>query len=556
MTCPACGKDVLDIDVKCGSCGAALGASGAHKMIGSVMLGQYELVDVLGQGGMSVVFKGRHKLTEQEVALKILPPELAAHSQVKSRFLEEAKALAALDHPNIVHLYNFGAENGYFVLAMQFVAGETWERMILEAKRLDWATSCRIAIDVLRALEYAHGCGIVHRDMKPSNVLVRGHDGAATVMDFGIAKMTTSTRLTAEGQTMGTVRYMSPEQVRGHEVTLHTDIYSLGATMYESLVGDTPFDGQTHFEIMTKHLSEVPKRPSVHGVELPEDVEDALMRALAKKPEDRWENARDMRKVFEAALRRADVGLVETQKVMPGDVAKIRAEVRGGKPAAASPAPTQLSDVLEPEEPRPTKPVKLAKPAGAKRSMVPWFVLAAILVVGGGTATALVLMKKTKAKPVLDTTVVIEGVTLEPAKQFGALAIQTTSAVKPDEVDAAYRAAREEIQRAAKKVHLHADGAPLEVHTPAITLIVAVPQIALCSTTAYPFGVPPMDCRTTLATLAVGKGGIQRMMISDDRATLAKALLVGTAKAVCEFPAEADKARSTEICEIQKQFAD
>src|SRR6185295_10612737 len=115
-----------------------------------------ELVDVLGQGGMSVVFKGRHKLTEQEVALKILPPELAAHSQVKSRFLDEAKTLAALDHPNIVHLYNFGQEDGYFVLAMQFVEGYTWERMIVEAGRLDWTLSCRIAIDVLRALEYAH----------------------------------------------------------------------------------------------------------------------------------------------------------------------------------------------------------------------------------------------------------------------------------------------------------------------------------------------------------------------------------------------------------------
>src|SRR5678816_3921102 len=173
MTCPACGKDALDIDVKCGHCGAALSASGAHRLLGTVMLGQYELVDVLGQGGMSVVFKGRHSLTNQEVALKILPPELAAHSQVKSRFLEEAKALAALDHPNIVHLYNFGQDGGYFVLAMQFVDGGTWERMILRAQRLDWVPSCRVAIDVLRALEYAHGRGVIHRDMKPSNVLVR-----------------------------------------------------------------------------------------------------------------------------------------------------------------------------------------------------------------------------------------------------------------------------------------------------------------------------------------------------------------------------------------------
>src|SRR5262245_53811569 len=315
MTCPACGKDVLVIDVKCGSCGAALGSSGAHRMLGGVVLSNYELVDVLGQGGMSVVFKARHTMTGQEAALKILPPELAAHSQVKSRFLEEAKALASLDHPNIVHLYNFGQENGYFVLAMQYVQGRTWERMILEANRLEWAASCRIAIHVLRALEYAQGRGVVHRDMKPSNVLVRSHDAVATVMDFGIAKMTTSTRLTATGQTMGTVRYMSPEQVRGQEVDLRTDIYSLGATLFESLTGDTPFGGSTHFEIMTKHLSEAPRRPSKLGATMPAAVEEAVMRSLAKRPEDRFGSARELRKQLEGALRDGDIGLIETQRL-------------------------------------------------------------------------------------------------------------------------------------------------------------------------------------------------------------------------------------------------
>ena len=210
-TCEACGAEILDIDVKCGTCGHRLTSTGAHRMLGSTVLGQYEIVDILGQGGMSVVYKARHKITEQEVALKILPPELAAHSQVKSRFLEEARALAQLDHFNIVHLYNFGEENGFFVLAMQFVAGTTWERMIIEAEGLHWGLATGITIDVLRALEYAHNRGIVHRDMKPSNVLVREDDGSATVMDFGIAKMHTSSKLTATGQTMGTVRYMSPE---------------------------------------------------------------------------------------------------------------------------------------------------------------------------------------------------------------------------------------------------------------------------------------------------------------------------------------------------------
>src|SRR5579862_4355822 len=147
--CGHCGTTVLDIDVKCPKCGHNLTSTGAHRLIGSTVLGVYELVDVLGQGGMSVVYKGRHKMTEQEVALKILPPELAAHAQVKGRFLEEARALAQLDHPNIVHLYNFGQENGCFVLAMQYVNGRTWERMILEAGSLDWIVSVKIAIDVL-----------------------------------------------------------------------------------------------------------------------------------------------------------------------------------------------------------------------------------------------------------------------------------------------------------------------------------------------------------------------------------------------------------------------
>src|SRR3569832_1110465 len=194
--------------------------------------------------------------------------------------------------------------------------------------------------------------------MKPSNVLVRAHDHMATVMDFGIAKMTTSTKLTATGQTMGTVRYMSPEQVRGQEVDLRTDIYSLGATMYESLVGDTPFDGSTHFEIMTKHLSEAPKRPSSLGVELPQAVEDALMRSLTKRTADRFETARDMRLVLEAALREGDVGLSETRRRGGGAGAggrRARISRGAGQPR---PAP-RLADELEAA---PIPQAKLARP--------------------------------------------------------------------------------------------------------------------------------------------------------------------------------------------------
>ncbi len=544
--CPECGKDVLEIDVKCASCGAALGASGAHRMIGTVVLGQYELVDVLGQGGMSVVFKGRHKLTDQEVALKILPPELAAHSQVKSRVRDEAKALAALDHPNIVHLYNFGQENGSFVLAMQLVQGRTWERIILENQRLDWASSCKICVDVLRALEYAHGRGIVHRDMKPSNVLVRAQDGSATVMDFGIAKMTTSTRLTATGQTMGTVRYMSPEQVRGQEVDLRTDIYSLGATLYESLTGETPFDGNTHFEIMSKHLSEVPRRPSSRGIELPRAIEDALMRSLAKRAGDRFESARDLRKILEQVLKDNDLGLVETQKLSRDLLDDKRAEPPT-VPLPVAPAPVRrlatandLADELEPGG-------SGTRPPRRRRAL--WPILAiGTAVAAGGTAGALVMMQ---GRAGYEPVVKIEGATLTAGERFGPLLVETDGQVTPAEVEAVYRT-----QLAALRLHVTEQRPGLELPDP-VTQIVAMPQAAMCLKRNWNMD-PPKDCAISPSVTLFGPQAEHRMFVVSDRAQLADAIRRGVAQAACDLhpPLETPdhKERYRQICELTEQF--
>ena len=538
---------MLDIDVKCGSCGAALGASGAHRLIGTMMLGQYELVDVLGQGGMSVVFKGRHKLTDQEVALKILPPELAAHSQVKSRFLEEAKALAALDHPNIVHLYNFGQENGYFVLAMQFVEGHTWERQILEAQRLDWVASSRIAIDVLRALEYAHGRGVVHRDMKPSNVLVRARDGVATVMDFGIAKMTTSTRLTATGQTMGTVRYMSPEQVRGQEVDLRTDIYSLGATLYESLTGDTPFDGSTHFEIMSKHLSEAPKRPSRLGVALPSAVEDAVMRSLAKRAEDRFGSAREMRKLLEAALRDGDVGLIETQKLDRGMLGELRSSVTpaggpagrsgGGDAAARVSTAGPLSDELEPD----TAPRR-----GRRRVRALALVLAVAVLGGGGVAAGLLVRRAGGYR----STVEIAGVTLGHGATAGGLVVETDGAVAPEDLAKLYASTL-----AALRGYVKTHGGKAELPDP-VDVLLAVPAAALCEPTAYLDRQAPPNCASARSATAIGAKGTRRLMVVSDPAQLIPALRQGVAQAACEFSPVQDDKLVREICALTSRFAE
>jgi hypothetical protein len=394
---------------------------------------------------------------------------------------------------------------------MQYVQGKTWERMILESKRLDWKHTCRVAIDVLKALEYAHGRGVVHRDMKPSNVLVRD-DGMATVMDFGIAKMTTSTRLTATGQTMGTVRYMSPEQVRGQDVDLRTDIYSLGATIYESLVGDTPFDGSTHFEIMTKHLSEPARTPSSLGIEVPYPVEEALMKSLSKKAGDRFESARDMRKVLEAALKEHDVGLHETQRIGRDE---ITLPPRKAAPQTAPRGATanELADQLEPAPPR-----------APSRSKAP--IIAAIAVLAaGGAAAAFFLTGRDHG---YQATTHIKGVTLSAGKTFdgGKLLVETDGTITPDEAHAAYARAMAE---------LHAAGSAVEAHYDVVDVIAVVPQQTMCEPSAYPVDIPPANCKLLAASHAIGAGARHVLLVADDKSGLDQAIRRGVADAVCGF---------------------
>jgi tRNA A-37 threonylcarbamoyl transferase component Bud32 len=361
--CGRCGFENPEGELVCQRCGTELDDAGAKQLIGEVVLGTYEIVDVLGRGGMSVVYRARHRLTDQRVALKILPPELAIHASLKTRFVDEAKALARLEHANIVRLYNFGEEGGRFVLAMEFVEGETFEKMIFQKGRVPWPVSVKVGIEVLKALEYAHDKGVVHRDIKPSNVLVRA-DGSATVMDFGIAKMTESSRLTATGQTMGTVRYMSPEQVRGQVVDLRSDIYSLGVALYEGLTGDTPFQGETHFDIMSKHLHDPP--PSLRALvpDLPEAVERVIFKSLGKGREDRWQTAGDFRLALEQCLAG-----VSAEAIAP-DLG-----VTAATPRAQTPAPVATAEAVVARPPsvglasslEPAIPGTIAEGRGADR---------------------------------------------------------------------------------------------------------------------------------------------------------------------------------------------
>src|SRR5215471_3190704 len=189
LACAKCGKTNLDIAKACFACGEPIAGAGPLALIGKTLLGNYRLEELLGQGGMSVVYKARHRVTEQEVAVKILPPDLAVYDDVKARFVEEARTLAKLEHPNIVALYNFVETDGRLHLVMQYVQGKTFEQIIAERGRMPWREAVTIIMGVLEALVYAHGRGVVHRDIKPSNILVRA-DGQVKVMDFGIAKIT------------------------------------------------------------------------------------------------------------------------------------------------------------------------------------------------------------------------------------------------------------------------------------------------------------------------------------------------------------------------------
>jgi serine/threonine protein kinase len=283
-------------------------ASAEHDpLVGKEILGNYEVVRRVGRGGMAVVYLGRHVLTEQAVAIKALPPDLAAQPQVKARFIEEARTLARLEHPNIVTMHNFAEDGGHLFLVMQFAEGDTLDDVIEREGRLTPADVVSIGGEVLKALGYAHEKGVIHRDIKPSNIIIRD-DSSIKVMDFGIAKIVGSTKLTVTGQTMGTVRYMSPEQVRGKAVDHRSDLYSVGITLYQAVAGRTPFDGDSHFDIMRQHLTEVPPSPRDFA-EMPVQLEEVLLRSLEKRVENRFQSAEE----FLRALSRVPVDAATRQ---------------------------------------------------------------------------------------------------------------------------------------------------------------------------------------------------------------------------------------------------
>lgn len=261
-------------------------------MVGSV-LDNYKIVSVLGEGGMGIVYKALDLKLERFVALKILNSSSVNKSQFIERFKREARNQAKLTHPNIVSVYGFTDAEGILGIVMEYVEGETLEKMILRQQHLDVKESLIILQQILAGVGYAHQKGFIHRDIKPSNVIIN-REGVVKIMDFGISKSIFEKGITKTGTKIGTVLYMSPEQIRAEEPTQQSDIYSIGITFYEMLIGKTPFDLETEYEIMEAHLKKTATRVSSTYSVIPPEVDKIIAKSLEKTVYKRYKRCEEV----------------------------------------------------------------------------------------------------------------------------------------------------------------------------------------------------------------------------------------------------------------------
>ena len=262
--------------------------------IGSFLSDRYEILSKVGAGGMSDVYKAKDHILSRFVAIKVLKQEFSEDSSFVTKFRAEAQSAAGLEHPNIVNIYDVGSENGLYYIVMEYVEGITLKTYIEKKGQLSFKESASIAIQVARGIEAAHNKNIIHRDIKPQNIII-SKDGKVKVTDFGIARATTSTATQAVTTTvMGSVHYTSPEQARGGIVDEKSDIYSAGITMYEMITGHVPFDGDSTVTVALKHLNEVIKSPAEEVPDIPYSLECIIMKCTQKLPNKRYMSCEEL----------------------------------------------------------------------------------------------------------------------------------------------------------------------------------------------------------------------------------------------------------------------
>jgi len=275
------------------------------KMLGN----RYEIIEKIGNGGMAIVYKAKCHVLNRFVAVKILKDEFTTDEEFIKRFAAEGQSAASLTHPNIVSIYDVGNEESLYYIVMELVKGKTLKEIIEEDGKLPWKWSVNIAIQIASALEAAHKNNIVHRDIKPHNIIIT-EEGIAKVTDFGIAKAVSNSTITAFGTTIGSVHYFSPEHARGGHTDPKSDLYSLGVVMYEMLTGKVPFDADTPVSIALKHMQEDPNEPMELNDQIPISVNKIILKSMQKDPNCRYGSATEILRDLNMALKTPDADFV------------------------------------------------------------------------------------------------------------------------------------------------------------------------------------------------------------------------------------------------------
>ncbi|HXQ30223.1 MAG TPA: protein kinase [Gemmatimonadales bacterium] len=405
VECAYCHAPIPPNSRYCLSCGADLSEGGGPPSRTStatllprlqrLVEGTYRIERVLGKGGMGTVFLAHDLALEREVAIKVLPPDVAQDDQVVRRFQQEAKTSAKLDHPNIIPIYRVESEDGLNYFVMKYISGTSLEDVLSKKEPLEPEYIQRVLWEAASALGHAHQRGVVHRDVKPANIMF-DHDGRVMLTDFGISKaLQAATGFTATGMIIGTPHYMAPEQAKGHAVDGRADQYSLGVVGYRMITGDLPFAGESVHTILYKQIFEDPPPLKVRSSDVPRELLAAINRAMAKEPKDRFPTMQEF-----------------AEAVWPGH-ARMSGSVSGAvpRPRVTADTPTEMTSA-------PTTPLPQSVPRPRpKRSRAP-FVVGAVVAAGVGAYVVL----NPGSKPATPATAVRSATASDTSKQAASAA--------------------------------------------------------------------------------------------------------------------------------------
>jgi serine/threonine protein kinase len=381
-------------------------------MARGALSGRYEIGERLGSGGMSNVYRATDRILERTVAVKVLAEHLSDDERFVERFRREALAVAKLIHPNIVQVYDTGVDDGRHYIVMEFVEGRSGAQILQRQGPLDFETAAEAGAQACAGLDYAHRRGIIHRDVKPGNLMIVGGPVGASEMvvkltDFGIARAIEQTRITQVGSVVGTAAYLAPEQVRGEEATPATDVYALGVVIYQFLTGRLPYEGSSLAELAVRQQNERPLPPSAYNDEVPEALGAAVLRALEGDPARRYASADELAGGLQQGLRGEDVSLPPVEEATPtrvlgGEAATRRLE-RTERQSVAAPPRRPATRRAQPAAP-PAWPAEPARRGAFSRFAR--FVMAAVaLALIAAAVAAAVIVATDKASGVKATEV-------------------------------------------------------------------------------------------------------------------------------------------------------